>query len=173
MLRIPVTMSTIREGARLVEVLHLAFLQVLPSYLPLPSYVVKGEANLRLFYGSRRRSQDIDLDYIGERFERVEDSVDAALTSRAFRDLLRVAGITMGEPSKPKQTATTRRWKFGVEGPGAVLGSKIEFSARARGFGTRPGHRAWRHGPGDRPADRAGRALPAPGRDPPEGARPR
>jgi hypothetical protein len=130
MLRILIAMSTIREGARLVEVLHLAFLQVLPSYLSLPSYVVKGGANLRLFYGSRRRSQDIDLDYIGERFERVEDGVDAALASRAFRDLLRVAGMTMGEPSKPKQTATTRRWKFGVDGPGAVLGSKIEFSAR-------------------------------------------
>ena len=55
-------MSERREGAKLVEVLHLVFLQVLPSYLPVANYAVKGGANLRLFYGSRRRSQDIDLE---------------------------------------------------------------------------------------------------------------
>ena len=55
-------MSERREGAKLVEVLHLVLLQVLPSYLPVASYAVKGGANLRLFYGSRRRSQDIDLE---------------------------------------------------------------------------------------------------------------
>jgi len=55
-------MSERREGAKLVEVLHLVLLQVLPSYLPVANYAVKGGANLRLFYGSRRRSQDIDLE---------------------------------------------------------------------------------------------------------------
>jgi hypothetical protein len=34
------------------------------------------------------------------------------------------------ELSKPKQTATTRRWKFSVRSGGAHLNSKIEFSAR-------------------------------------------
>jgi len=123
-------MAAIRGGARLVELLHLVFLQVLPSYLPVTSYVVKGGANLRLFYDSRRRSRDIDLDYIGDRFHVVEEKIDAALSSRAFRDLLRVGGIALTELSKPKQTDTTRRWKFSVEGPGAFLNSKIEFSAR-------------------------------------------
>jgi len=36
----------------------------------------------------------------------------------------------MSEPTKPKQTDTTRRWKFSVEGEGAFLNSKIEFSNR-------------------------------------------
>jgi predicted nucleotidyltransferase component of viral defense system len=115
-----------REGAKLVEVLHLVLLQVLPSYLPVASYAVKGGANLRLFYASRRRSQDIDFDYLGGRFDSVEDAVDAALASRAFRDLLRVAGVEMSGPTKPK-----RRWKFAVDGPAAHLNTKIEFSARA------------------------------------------
>ena len=124
-------MSEQREGAKLVEVLHLVLLQVLPSYLPVASYAVKGGANLRRFYASRRRSQDIDFDYLGGRFDSVEDAVDAALASRAFRDLLRVAGVEMSEPTKPKQTGTTRSWKFAVDGPAAHLNAKIEFSARA------------------------------------------
>jgi len=123
-------MSEEREGAKLVELLHLAFLQVMPSYLPVSDYAVTGGANLRLFYGSRRRSQDIDFDYLGSRFHAVEDAVDSALASRAFRDLLRVAGVEMSEPTKPKQTDTTRRWKFRVDGPDAHLSTKIEFSAR-------------------------------------------
>ena len=61
-------MNDEREGAKLVELLHLAFLQVLPSHLPVRDYAVKGGANLRLFYQSRRRSQDIDLDYLGPGF---------------------------------------------------------------------------------------------------------
>ena len=123
-------MSERREGAKLVELLHLSLLQVMPSYLPVSDYAVKGGANMRLFYGSRRRSQDIDLDYLGGRFHIVEDAVDAALASRAFGDLLRVAGGEMSEPTKPKQTDTTRRWKFYVDGPDARLNTKIEFSAR-------------------------------------------
>lgn len=120
-----------RRGAQLIEILHLVFLQVLPSYLPVSDYVVKGGANLRLWYSSRRRSQDIDLDYLGDRFATVEAKVDAALSSRAFQDLLRVAGVSMTEPTKPKQTDTTRRWKFTVSGPNAHLNTKIEFSGRA------------------------------------------
>jgi len=123
-------MSEQREGAKLVEVLHLVLLQVMPSYLPVASYAVKGGANLRLLYGSRRRSQDIDFDYLGSRFDTVEGAVDATLASRACRDLLRVAGVEMSEPTKPKQTDTTRRWKFQVDGPAAHLNTKIEFSAR-------------------------------------------
>ncbi len=123
-------MSEQREGAKLVEILHLAFLQVLPSHLPTRDYVVKGDANLRLFYDSRRRSQDIDLDYVGARADELEDKVDQTLASNAFRSLLRLAGVVMTEPTKPKQTATTRRWKFAVEGPGAHLNTKIEFSSR-------------------------------------------
>src|SRR5450759_4904507 len=123
-------MSERREGAKLVELLHLSLLQVMPSYLPVSDYAVKGGANMRLFYGSRRRSQDIDLDYLGGRFHIVEDAVDAALASRAFRDLLRVVGVEMSEPTKPMQTDTTRRWKFQVDGPAAKLNTKIEFSAR-------------------------------------------
>lgn len=119
-----------REGAKLIEFLHLAFLQVLPTRLPVTEYVVKGGANLRLFFDSRRRSQDIDLDYVGSAFWRAEERVDAVLASRAFTDLLRLRGVELVDLAKTKQTDTTRRWKFAVQGGGAWLNSKIEFSAR-------------------------------------------
>jgi hypothetical protein len=119
-----------REGAKLIEFLHLAFLQVLPTRLPVTEYVVKGGANLRLFFDSRRRSQDIDLDYVGSAFWRAEERVDAVLASRAFTDLLRLQGVELVDVAKTKQTDTTRRWKFAVQGGGAWLNSKIEFSAR-------------------------------------------
>jgi nucleotidyltransferase AbiEii toxin of type IV toxin-antitoxin system len=125
-------MASTREGAKLIEFLHLAFLQVLPTRLPVAEYVVKGGANLRLFFGSRRRSQDIDLDYIGSAFWRAEERVDAVLGSRAFIDLLRLEGVEMADLAKTKQTSTTRRWKFAVRGGGTRLNSKIEFSARGR-----------------------------------------
>ena len=98
-----------REGAKLIEILHLALLQTLPSYLPVSDYVVKGGANLRLWYGSRRRSQDIGLDYLGDRFSAVEDKVDAAIASRVFQDLLRVVGVTMTPPTKPKQNGPAKK----------------------------------------------------------------
>lgn len=123
-------MTQARSGAKLVEFLHLAFLQVLPTQLPVAQYVVKGGANLRLFFDSRRRSQDIDLDYVGAAFWRVEEKVDAVLGSRSFNDLLRVQGVEVIDLAKTKQTDTTRRWKFAVRGDGAWLNSKIEFSAR-------------------------------------------
>jgi len=123
-------MTQTREGTTLIELLHLAFLQVLPTRLPVTEYVVKGGANLRLFFDSRRRSQDIDLDYVGPASWRAEERVDAVLASRAFTDLLRLQGVDLVDLAKTKQTDTTRRWKFAVRAGGARLNSKIEFSAR-------------------------------------------
>lgn len=121
----------IQGGTQAVEFLHLAFLQVLSASLDPARYVLKGGANLRLFYDSPRRSQDIDLDVVGEAAWSIEDRVDDALSARTFRDFLRLAGISMSTPTKPKQTATTRRWKFSVQGPKGFLHTKIEFSARS------------------------------------------
>ena len=125
-------MPPVREGAKSIEFLHLAFLQVLPTRLAASDYIVKGGANLRLFFNSRRRSQDIDLDYVGTAFWKTEERVDAVLDSRAFKELLRVRGIELVDLTKSKQTDTTRRWKFAVQRAGSQLNSKIEFSARRK-----------------------------------------
>lgn len=120
----------VREGVKAAELIHLAFLQVLASQVDPARYIVKGGANLRLFYQSPRRSQDIDLDFLGDASWAIEERVDQVLGGRTFKDLLRLGGVTMSTPTKPKQTDTTRCWKFTVEAPGGTLNSKIEFSAR-------------------------------------------
>lgn len=127
----PRTSRQIHGGAKAVEFLHLAFLQVLSANLDPARYVLKGGANLRLFYDSPRRSQDIDLDVVGAAGWSIEERVDEALRARTFHDFLQLAGISMSTPTKPKQTATTRRWKFSVQGAEGVLNTKIKFSARS------------------------------------------
>lgn len=111
---------------------HLAFLQVLSATVDPSRYVLKGGANLRFFYGSPRRSQDIDLDLADPADWGLEERVDRVLASKVFREILDLARITMSPPTKPKQTATTRRWKFSVEAPGGRLNTKIEFSGRTQ-----------------------------------------
>lgn len=125
-------LATARGGARAVELLHLAFLQVLAATVDPSRYVLKGGANLRFFYASPRLSQHIDLDLVDPGDWALEERVDKVLASRIFRDILELAGVSMSPPTKPKQTATTRRWKFSVEAPAGRLNTKIEFSARQR-----------------------------------------
>ncbi|MEX0972401.1 MAG: nucleotidyl transferase AbiEii/AbiGii toxin family protein [Solirubrobacterales bacterium] len=118
--------------AQIVEFFHVVFLDVLSKRLDPTRYVLKGGANLRFFFGSLRYSEDIDLDVSGVEPWGLEEKVDGVLDSAPLSTLLRVGGLTITEFSKPKQTATTRRWKVGVEVPGRSdpLRTKIEFSNR-------------------------------------------
>ena len=68
-----------------IEIFHLAFLQVLPQHLPPLNYAVKGGANLRLFLGSVRRSEDIDFNFVGHVPWSLQPRIDAALKSPATR----------------------------------------------------------------------------------------
>jgi hypothetical protein len=118
-----------------VEAFHLAFLDVLSHRLDRGRFVLKGGANLRYFFASVRYSEDIDLDLIGDGPWALEEKIDSVLTSPALALVLRSAGLTIAEFSKPKQTETTRRWKVAVTGPAAPgpVRTKIEFSARGAG----------------------------------------
>lgn len=119
-------------AAQIVEFFHVVFLDVLSKRLDPTRYVLKGGANLRFFFGSLRYSEDIDLDVSGVEPWGLEEKVDGVLDSAPLNALLRVGGLTVTEFSKPKQTATTRRWKVGVEvsGRSDPLRTKIEFSNR-------------------------------------------
>ncbi len=119
-------------NAQTTELFHVAFLDVLSRRLDPARYVLKGGANLRYFYGSLRYSEDIDLDVSGVEPWGLEEKVDGVLGSGVMKILLRVAGLSIAESSKPKQTATTRRWKVGIEvsGRSELVRTKIEFSNR-------------------------------------------
>jgi hypothetical protein len=120
------------SNAQVTELFHLAFLDVLSKRLDPARYVLKGGANLRYFFASPRYSEDIDLDIKGKAPWGLEDKVDAVLASGALTILLRVGDLSIAEFSKPKQTATTRRWKVGVaiSGSAGIVRTKIEFSNR-------------------------------------------
>lgn len=118
--------------AQVIELFHIAFLEVLSRGLDQGRYVLKGGANLRYFFDSVRYSEDIDLDIAGVEPWRLEEKVDNALTSKAMTIVLRASGLTVAEFSKPKQTETTQRWKIAIEAPGheRPIRTKIEFSNR-------------------------------------------
>lgn len=120
------------SSAQVIEFFHIAFLDVLSKRLESARYVLKGGANLRFFFGSVRYSEDIDLDLSGVKSPNLEEKVDRVLDSPALKALLRVGGLAVVDPSKPKQTATTRRWKLGLAAPGhpEPVRTKIEFSGR-------------------------------------------
>ena len=117
---------------QVTELFHVAFLDVLAKRLELDRFVLKGGANLRYFFDSVRYSQDIDLDVEGIPAWRLNEKVDALLSSVPMTILLRPAGIVIVERSNPKRTDTTQRWKFGLEAQGhpELIRTKIEFSYR-------------------------------------------
>jgi hypothetical protein len=115
---------------QVIEIFHLAFLQVLPTFLPASAYAVKGGANLRLFLDSVRRSEDIDLNYIGGEQWSLQSRMDAAFASKPLVALLAQRGVKIIEAHPSKTTTTTGRWKFTLSGPGANVNSKVEFSMR-------------------------------------------
>jgi predicted nucleotidyltransferase component of viral defense system len=118
--------------ARTIEFFHLAFLQVAQARLDQARYVVKGGASLRYFFDSLRYSEDLDLDAVAIEPWKLEEKVDDVLASPAMGLLLRSGGLALEGVTKPKQTATTQRWKSSIAVSGrrqAVL-TKIELSHR-------------------------------------------
>lgn len=121
------------RDAQIIEFFHLAFLQVLQVRLDQARYVVKGGANLRYFFESLRYSEDIDLDAVAIEPLKLEATVDEVLAAPAMRLLLRTGRLVVKHVTKPKQTATTQRWKplIEVSGRQVPVRTKIEFSHRS------------------------------------------
>jgi predicted nucleotidyltransferase component of viral defense system len=120
------------RDAQVIELFHLAFLQVLQARLDQARYVLKGGANLRYFFDSVRYSEDIDLDANGIEPWALTENVDGILASPTLDAVLRSGGLAAGGFTKPKQTGTTQRWKVAitVSGRREPVRTKIEFSHR-------------------------------------------
>jgi Nucleotidyl transferase AbiEii toxin, Type IV TA system len=115
-----------------VECFHLVLLRMFESRLDRASWVVNGGVNLRAWFGSLRYSEDLDIDAVGGTPHALAEKVDKLLAARPFLDLLAAQGLTLVRSSKPKQTATTQRWKieFQAEGTELPLHTRVEFSRR-------------------------------------------
>jgi predicted nucleotidyltransferase component of viral defense system len=120
------------RDAQVIELFHLAFLQVLQARLDQARYVLKGGANLRYFFGSVRYSEDIDLDASAIEPWALTDKVDSILASLTIDAVLRSGGLAVDGFTKPKQTGTTQRWKvaIAVAEQREPVRTKIEFSNR-------------------------------------------
>lgn len=120
------------RNAHVIELFHLAFLQVLQARLDQSRYILKGGANLRYFFDSVRYSEDIDLDTDQVEPWALTEKVDGVLASPAIDAVLRSGGLAVDGFTKPKQTDTTQRWKvsIAVSGRRETVRTKIEFSHR-------------------------------------------
>jgi predicted nucleotidyltransferase component of viral defense system len=118
--------------AQVIELFHLVFLDVAQKGSARGRLVLKGGANLRYFFESVRYSEDLDLDIVGEESWALAEKVDAVLDSPATERILRSGGLAIVSVTKPKQTATTRRWKIALEAPShpKPIRTKIELSNR-------------------------------------------
>jgi predicted nucleotidyltransferase component of viral defense system len=122
----------VRPPLQHVECFHLCLIRVLEARLNRATWVVKGGVNLRAWFGSRRYSEDLDLDAIGSAPHVLRERFDAVLASRTLGDLLASQGLAIQRTSKPKQTDTTQRWKLELKAAGTAvaLHTKVEFSRR-------------------------------------------
>jgi len=120
------------RDAQVIELFHLAFLQVLQARLDQARYVLNAGANLRYFFDSVRYSQDIDLDIDGLAPWMLTEKVDGILASSTIDAVLRSSGLAVDGFTKSKQTDTTQRWKvsIAVSGRREAVRTKIEFSHR-------------------------------------------
>src|SRR4030042_2103485 len=104
------------------EALHVLVRRLLADAVPPGTAVVRGGVNLRLFFGSRRYSEDLDLDLEPGAHAAYVAAVHGVLTSAWLRDRLRALGIERldyaGRPAK--NTATTVRFKLGVLRQGGI-----------------------------------------------------
>jgi hypothetical protein len=115
------------------EALHVLVLHQLADAVPAGTLVLKGGVNLRLFFGSRRFSEDLDLDLGHGAHETFVSVVHATLTGAWLRSHLSATGIERldysGRPAK--NTDTTVRFKLGVVNRGGIhLPARIEASLR-------------------------------------------
>ncbi len=96
------------------------------------TWVVKGGVNLRAWFGSRRYSEDLDLDALGSAPHVLRERFDKILIGRALEDVLTSQGLEVVRLSKPRQTDSTQRWKLELKAAGVSvpLHTKVEFSRR-------------------------------------------
>lgn len=117
------------------ELVHLLILQDLLAVRRIPGLTAKGGVNLRLFFGSPRYSEDMDLDGTAQSSAALRNRLRGIFEDRDFTQRLRRFGIRGLDPGEGpnKDTTTTFRYKFGVlAGGGVRYPTKVEVSFRGR-----------------------------------------
>jgi len=118
-----------------VEMFHLIVLAHLGQALDKRHFTLKGGCNFRFFFAGIRYSEDMDFDVHTISVSELRDRVGRVLAAPALRLALAAHGIEIEHVTAAKQTATTQRWKLGLQSSAATLplATKIEFSRRPAG----------------------------------------
>lgn len=117
------------------EIVHLAILRELTRIRRGDAVTVKGGVNLRLFFGSPRYSEDMDLDGTAQASQAIRDALKGLVEGAGFARGLRGFGIRELDPGEGpnKDTETTFRYKFGVVVTGGIrYPTRVEVSFRGR-----------------------------------------
>lgn len=121
------------------ELFHIEFLRWFSRKVKSSNYAVKGGVNIRLFFGSVRYSEDMDLDVSGMSVHALKETAVLILNTPSFTESLRafgIRGIVPPDMAKAKQTNTTQRFKVHLlTAAGEDLFTKVEFSRRGFGGG--------------------------------------
>lgn len=116
------------------EAFHVLLLRRMADEIGTDGWRLKGGVNLRLFFGSPRYSQDMDLDGLPRVRARLRRDLRRLLSSRPFRQRLARLGIRdigAADVRPSKDSETTLRFKLGLlVGGGVSLSTKIEVSFR-------------------------------------------
>jgi Nucleotidyl transferase AbiEii toxin, Type IV TA system len=116
-----------------LEAFHVRLLLALAEYAGGMLYL-KGGVNLRIFFGSVRYSEDMDFDADPRIRDRLRRKIPPLILAPSFQAPLRalgLRGVTM-HSTPQKATATTLRFKMGLELGGGILApTKVEISFRA------------------------------------------
>ena len=129
------------NSIQLREIFHLVFLRALVRSIPLPTFAIKGGANLRFFFGSIRYSEDMDIDISGIEVLVLQEKTMTVLESSGLHDTLRtfgIEGLRLPNMATAKQTGTVQRFKIGLlTSAGEDFATKVEFSRRGMDEGIR------------------------------------
>ncbi|OIO75796.1 MAG: hypothetical protein AUJ85_02015 [Elusimicrobia bacterium CG1_02_37_114] len=122
------------DNLQVREVFHIEFLRAFTKKIRPSFYTLKGGVNMRLFFGSVRYSEDMDMDVNTVSVSVLRDTVMKIIVSASFQNELKVFGIEKILPpdmTKAKQTQTTQRFKIHlITHQGEDLFTKVEFSRR-------------------------------------------
>lgn len=124
------------DDAAVREAFHTVLLRKLVDRVNPSLFRLKGGVNLRLFFGSLRYSEDMDLDGDDRARPALRREIGRLLRDPALLRQLADSGIRGIEArtGPNKDTETTLRYKMRVVSPGGVpLSSKVEVSFRKAG----------------------------------------
>ena len=126
--------KTTRSPLALREGFHVVLLRALAERLQGRDWVLKGGTNLRLYFGSIRFSEDIDLDVGKDVGGTMQRAIPATLADGDVQRRLQALGILQSSligGRSSKSTDTTLRYKIELVGRGGIRPpTKIDVSYR-------------------------------------------